>query len=1052
MRSLSIETVTMKSISLSTWLKEKVMKGEVVLFLGAGASRDVLDSKGNKTYISVDCLKEALSTKYLDGRKQSESLSVIAEYAKDLSSLRDVQSDIKNIFKDLGPNTFHEKIAKFKWKAIVTTNYDLVIEKAYQNENDRLQKLVPIISNDDHLDNILKDPENLPYLKLHGCITRADNGNIPLILASEQYAKYKTNRENLFKSLSEWGREYPIIFCGYKLSDPNIQYILFDLGDTSVHRPRYVNVDPALDDIDEAYWHGRRFDVITATFEEFVNYLDSEIPFHTRQLAKITSANDLTYGKWFCTSSSPSSKLIQHISDNFWHVHPGMSIDSIDPRNFYKGLNVGWGAIDQKFDVRRRIEDDILVEAVIDDSKLKKVQVYLLKGYAGSGKSVCLKRVAWDAASEYDKLVFYLKDDSFLDIDVILELYTLTKKRLFIFIDDIVPVLKDVNSLIRILNKEQVEITIIFGSRSNEWNIIGEDVASSVDQEFELNDLSHKEINELLKKLEEYKSLGHLEFIKEEERFEAFRQVAKKQLLVALHEVTSGKPFEEIVYNEYLNILPEVARILYLDICTLNRLNVAVRAGLISRISEINFDYFKVKLLAPLEHVVIAKTDPKIRDFVYKTRHPLIAEMVFKEALNDPEKRADQLVRMIRYLNVSYQADERAFLDLIKGKTIAEMFADRRLGDQLFKAAHEVGDMSSYVEHQKAIFELNHPAGSLVSALEALRKAEESSRHPSKALKHTHAVILRRKANEATSSLEKDKFRAEAKQILSSQFSGANNAHSHHTYGQILIDELRDKIAELNGGTDALQNRAILENIEKIEEVIFRGLQRFDEDEYLYTLKFDLARIIDDQPKAITALLAAFQSNPRSGFAAIRLSTYYMDKGDSESAVGILEKCLHENPQKNVHLKLAQILIDLDEIGNSKKIIYHLKNSFTEGDANYSSQFWSARHHFLYGDKDYAKKLFESLSKARVSPDFRNKLRGCVRDVTGRPKEFEGTIVSKRDSYCHASCHELIENIFIYFNQFDPDEWDILHFNSKIKFNFGFTIRGPQGFNCGIVK
>ena len=83
-------------------------------------------------------------------------------------------------------------------KAIVTTNYDLIVEKAYQAEKDSLQKLATVLGDNEHLEGILKDPDNVPYLKLHGCITRINNNKLPLILASEQYAKYKKNREKIF--------------------------------------------------------------------------------------------------------------------------------------------------------------------------------------------------------------------------------------------------------------------------------------------------------------------------------------------------------------------------------------------------------------------------------------------------------------------------------------------------------------------------------------------------------------------------------------------------------------------------------------------------------------------------------------------------------------------------------------------------------------------------------------------------------------------------------------------------------------------------------------
>ena len=76
----------MTGFKIADWLKEKIMQGEAILFLGAGASRDALNSKGEKVYVSADDIKNALSDKYLDGKKKGESLALVAEYAKDESS------------------------------------------------------------------------------------------------------------------------------------------------------------------------------------------------------------------------------------------------------------------------------------------------------------------------------------------------------------------------------------------------------------------------------------------------------------------------------------------------------------------------------------------------------------------------------------------------------------------------------------------------------------------------------------------------------------------------------------------------------------------------------------------------------------------------------------------------------------------------------------------------------------------------------------------------------------------------------------------------------
>ena len=50
----------------------------------------------------------------------------VADYARHEASLGKVQALIRSIFLELKPADFHLKIPTFRWRAIVTTNYDLV--------------------------------------------------------------------------------------------------------------------------------------------------------------------------------------------------------------------------------------------------------------------------------------------------------------------------------------------------------------------------------------------------------------------------------------------------------------------------------------------------------------------------------------------------------------------------------------------------------------------------------------------------------------------------------------------------------------------------------------------------------------------------------------------------------------------------------------------------------------------------------------------------------------------------------------------------------------
>ena len=118
--------------------------------------------------------------------------------------------------------------------------------------------------------------------------------------------------------------------------------------------------------------------------------------------------------------------------------------------------------------------------------------------------------------------------------------------------------------------------------------------------EYELQYLSAREIDDLLKLLEQNRALGKLEGKTLEERRRELEQQAGRQLLVALHEATLGRPFEDIIKDEYDHITPEAAKHIYLTICVLNRLNVPVRAGIISRSHGVPFARFKEESSVPL--------------------------------------------------------------------------------------------------------------------------------------------------------------------------------------------------------------------------------------------------------------------------------------------------------------------------------------------------------------------------------------------------------------------------------------------------------------------
>ena len=220
-------------------------------------------------------------------------------------------------------------------------------------------------------------------------------------------------------------------------------------------------------------------------------------------------------------------------------------------------------------------------------------------------------------------------------------------------------------------------------THNNEWNGTAPSFQSLVTNEHNLPYLSDRELDELIAKLDENKALRELERLPPAERREALRQRAGRQLLVALHEATSGRRFEEILHDEFSRLTPNRLKTLYLAICFLNQFNVPVRAGLISRRFGITFEDFRKKLFKPLEEVVITIQRKGMEDFCYAARHPHIAEIVVRNELSAADDLYNEYIAALQELNVGYSSDKLAFQRLVQGKRLASQFADAqtRLSD-----------------------------------------------------------------------------------------------------------------------------------------------------------------------------------------------------------------------------------------------------------------------------------------------------------------------------------------------------------------------------------
>ncbi|WFO16675.1 SIR2 family protein [Cellulophaga baltica 4] len=879
-------------------------------------------------------------------------------------------------------------------------------------------------------------PNPLMYYKLHGSITDINDESLPLILTPDQYVDHRENRSRLFNRLQEYSYEYPILFVGFSFADLDIRQTIKQLDKLSTSRPRSYMIGPSISDAEQRLWDQKKISSIKMTFKEFMDALKDDISENERVLSgaiKRDFAHPIM-NKFQSGVKEPSDRLMEFLERDIIYIHPNLAEENTDPKTFYKGYFEGWDPIIKDYDVQRNITDSILSEVFLidEEDRVTDQELYLIKGNAGSGKTVLMHRLAWEAAVTFEKLCIYYKSDILIEYSRLSELYLLVKERIFLFIDNVTEKSEDVEYILSKAKKDNIPLTIISAERTNVWNIQGERLSFFLNRSYTLGYLIDKEIDSLIVLLKKHKSLGYLSGQSIEKQKEALSEKSGRELLVALYEATAGKPFPDIVMDEYKSIPGEEAKELYLTICMFHRIGTYARAGNISRLHNISFSYFKDKLFKPLESVVYNHRNYTINDYVFSTRHQYIAELVFEQVLVDQEARFQKYIEVIAALDVDFDSDRQIFISLTNARKLMDSFKDVEKIRSIYEVAYENVGKEPALMQQESIFEMNSKEGNLTKADALLKKAHEIE--PDNGfIAHSKAEFLLRKAEKSNQPLIINKTLSSAKEIckeIITNRKSKNIIHGYHTLLKIFLFELNILFKNPDDST-------ILERkIQEFEKTLNKAMQSYPDESFLLDAESSFNEMIHNSPKALESLKSAFEINKRSPYLAIRLSNYYVRDEKIDDALKVLHEAINLNlSNKDLNFLYAKLLMKKkpEDYGDIK---HHLRKSFVKKDKRYEAQFWYGRTLYLLDDTEFMD-YFDYLKS--VPLDFRIKKRpqGIITE-NGEAKEFQGTIIKLESSY--GFLKQDFSGETIYFHR-KPNSID-LRINSRIKFQKAFNYNG----------
>lgn len=1008
----------------------------MVLFLGSGINFECRNSSNERAPVGTE-LAKLIKEKFLPGEALPDDLQMVSACVETRESRRHLDRFIYDYLMDFEPCDYVlKKIPSFVWRRIYTTNYDILLEKAYQSEPQTKQKLIEVYSDKDRQDNITLGVD-LPYYKVHGCITKITSDGIPLILTAMDYANYRNNRKRLFWRLQDDFFEHTFLFIGYSFLDTDFQNLFFEVqSDIQDIRdfPRCYAISPNVPQAISDYWDTRKVVILNYTAKDFFALI-KDIPSETPSLPQNYTEQIRALSGRF--KASIDSGIAGELLKSFDIVNDRLGHDMFDHKNYYRGDCPNWAVIRNECDAIRDyyelIMDDILL--VDESEKPDLVEVAIITAEAGGGKSTLLMRLAYDQACDFEGFCLYHKNFQEISFPALEDVYKVLKKRIYIYIDDAADNIGQLSFIAKRAKALSIPITLIAAERKNEWNAIKERLLPIIPIEYELPYLSEAEIDKILNVLENKNYLCELKNKSFEDRKAAFTEKAEKQLLVAMREATEGEDFEKIIQNEYDDIPSSKGKNAYLIICSLHRLGVKIRAGLLKRLTGVSFERFQEELLQPCERVIVFEEDESTNQHYFRSRHSYIAEIVCRYQLNDPSLVSEIYLKILNSMDIGFSSDLYSFRELVRADSIIDTMPNIEHRRLFYNTALSLSENDAFVYQQFGIMELRH--NNISEAESYLEKACGLDPN-NQAYKHSYARLLFDKSQSTPNKALKERLFERAQKVLVSIIKAwPTNPYAYNSYAQNLIG-----IANKHNDIERTE-----EILKEAHEMILNGLRFCYEKSYLLATEGRIFQLLGDYQKAKNLLYQSHNRNQSSARTALLLGRLLIKHKEYPQAYEVITTALRYN---ELHVTLNFLAAEILTIIDPKlhdKIISHLKKAYDPNYIDYNPNYMLGFEYFKFERYPESEKIFSEFRKRKMFTRDREsyKIRNFLLDENGRQLKFDGEIVNIFGKKGFIKADLFPSEIFFHPNL------SKVKVGNRVSFSIGFNLFGPIADGSGVT-
>lgn len=543
------------------YLKNKILSGEVILFLGAGASVGSLNSRRQPVRSAAQL--EQHFRKVLGETASDLNLGDLAEDVAKQEGMPGFINIMKAEFMDCTPSVELERLFKYTWYRCYTLNYDDAVLRIPRAARAQIVKPFQRASSVEEI----RDFNELQLVFLNGSVHHAEEG---FVLSDKSYRAELRRAPPWHRKCAQDFANRAFVFVGTQLNEPTFQAQIESLerpDGTAFAKSFLIAPDRP---------SGRRIQKFAeqnivyceGTLADFLSWLRSEIGDQRHPIEIASRDGKLTVNDKYETNIAAQ---LSEIGTSEWLNEQKLDESGIRRcgRDFYSGIPPTWPTIVNG--IPAKLESFSRATKFLEESaKSETGGVHILSGQSGSGKATTLMMSLLELARSNEIRVFELHDGHDLIVERAIEFLSKQgAKNAVLYVPSIhlyADFLEEVSKAC-----ERFHVHVVGQVRSSDWSGRFGRKKRLVKSHLELPKLTDQDYGLLTDGLERFAVAPEFRQLTRVERVSSLRR-SKRQLLILMIEATKQRRFEEVIENEFRDIPSDDAKAL---LCTVSLIGMA---------------------------------------------------------------------------------------------------------------------------------------------------------------------------------------------------------------------------------------------------------------------------------------------------------------------------------------------------------------------------------------------------------------------------------------------------------------------------------------------